>query len=180
MNITEKALRLAARAHEGQMRKEVGLPYIIHPVMVAFMLEKYKFDEKVIAAALTHDVLEDTTVSPQELGQELGDDVLKMVEALTYNEALSWEEQRTRYIEAVRLASEGVKAICIADKIHNAQSLLTSYEKQGKEVWKHFKRGKEEKMWFEEGVLAMLKESWHHPLIEEYEVLVVEMKNLDA
>lgn len=180
MNLTEKALRLAARAHDGQMRKEGGLPYIIHPVMVAFMLEKYGFGEPVIAAALTHDVLEDTAVSPEELALELGSEVLHMVEALTYDETLSWEEQRARYIKSVRAASEGVRAICTADKIHNAQSLLASHEKEGREVWKHFTRGKDDKLWFEGEVLKMLKESWSHPLVEEYAELVGRMRMLDA
>lgn len=180
MNLTEKALHLAARAHEGQMRKEGGLPYIIHPVMVAFILERHGFDEQTVAAALVHDVLEDTETSAEELGQELGSGVRSAVEALTYDKNLPWKEQRLRYIESVRASDTAVKAICTVDKIHNAQSLLASHEKEGKEVWKYFTRGKEEKLWFEEEVLKMLKESWDHPLIGEYAGLIARMRKLDA
>ncbi len=180
MNLTEKALRLAARAHEGQMRKEGGLPYIIHPVMVAFMLERSGFDEQTVAAALVHDVLEDTQTSAEELERELGSGVRSMVEALTYDKTLPWKEQRLHYIESVRASGGEVKAICTADKIHNAQSLIASHEKEGKDVWTHFTRGKEDKLWFEEEVLKMLQESWDHALIGEYAVLIAQMRELEA
>jgi guanosine-3',5'-bis(diphosphate) 3'-pyrophosphohydrolase len=60
MNLVEKALRIAVLYHKDQKRKVDNLPYIVHPVMVALKLAKYGFDDVVIAAALVHDILEDT------------------------------------------------------------------------------------------------------------------------
>ena len=165
-------------AHWNQNRKGDGLPYILHPLMVALKLIKHDFPDKVIAAAMTHDVLEDTEYSEEKLRKELGDDVLVIVKAVTNDQSLPWEEKKKKYVESVRRGSEAAKAVAVADKIHNLESLLLAYEEQGPAVWKRFNRGKEQKIWFENEVLKMLKETWWHPLIEEYEKLIQEGKKL--
>jgi (p)ppGpp synthase/HD superfamily hydrolase len=176
--LIEKAIRMATSAHEGQMRKD-GPPYIIHPVAVTLMLAQRGFAEEVIAAALVHDVLEDTTVTAEQMRGELGPDVLELVQTVSYDKNLSWEDQRVKYIEAVRAGSEGAKAISIADKIHNAESLLMGYQKEGKAIWSHFNRDRDKKLWFEEEMLKMFKESWQHPLVNEYAALVEKLKALE-
>lgn len=178
-SLIERAMRLAARAHKDQVRKESDLPYISHPAMVALILVKHGFGDEVIAAALVHDTVEDTPVTPEELRRELGDEVADMVASVTNNDSLSWDEKKLAYIETVRRGSEGAKAVATADKIHNAQSLIAAHREQGSAVWSHFKAGKEKKIWFEEAMLAMLKEEWKHPLVDEYAVLVEQMKALD-
>ncbi len=177
-SLIEKAIRMAASAHEGQMRKD-GPPYIIHPFAVALMLARHGFKEEVIAAALVHDVLEDTAVTAEQMGEELGAEVLELVQAVSYEKGLSWEDQRVKYIEAVRVAPEGAKAISIADKIHNAESLLMGYEKEGKAMWGRFNRPRDKKIWFEEEMLKMARESWRHPLVDEYAALVEKLKSLE-
>lgn len=178
-SLIEKAMRVAVRAHLGQTRKESDLPYIGHPFMVAFKLVKYNFSDVVIAAALVHDVLEDTDFSKEELQKELGDEVTNIIEKITYGKSLSWEEKRKKYVEVVRGSSEGVKAVSVADKIHNLESILIAYQEQGHDLWKKFTHGKEKKLWFENEMIRMLKESWSHPLINEYEMLLTEVKKLD-
>lgn len=177
-NLIEKATRVAVEAHKDQIRKGDDQPYIIHPFMVALKLAKYDFPDTVIAAALTHDVLEDTDLPEDKLRDELGDEVLKIVKAVTADESLPWEDRKMKYIETIRDSSDGAKAVCVADKIHNLESLLIAYESQGLEIWKRFNRGKEKKIWFEEEVLKMLRETWQHPLIDEYEDLLEKEKNL--
>lgn len=176
-NIIEKAARIAIEAHKDQIRKGDGLPYIIHPFMVALKLAKYNFSDTVIAAALVHDVLEDTDYPDTKLGTELGEEVLEIVQSVTNDDSLPWEEKKKKYIESVRNSSEGAKAVALADKIHNVESLLEAYDKQGSKIWDKFNRGKEQKLWFESEVLNMLKETWHHPLIEKYENLLEQEKN---
>jgi (p)ppGpp synthase/HD superfamily hydrolase len=177
-NIIEKAVRASVAAHKDQTRKGDDLPYIIHPFMVALKLAKYNFSDSVIAAALTHDVLEDTEYPEDKLKNELGEEVLEIVKAVTNDDSLPWEEKKEKYIKTVRAGSEGAKAVAVADKIHNLESLLLAYSEQGPELWKKFNRGKEQKLWFENEVLKMLKETWQHPLIEEYEKLLELEKEL--
>ena len=177
-NIIEKAVRVSVTAHKDQTRKGDDLPYIIHPFMVAIKLAKYNFPDTVIAAALTHDVLEDTEYPEDKLKNELGEEVLEIVKAVTNDDSLPWEEKKKKYVETVRAGSDGAKAVAVADKIHNLESLLLAYLEQGPELWKKFNRGKEQKLWFENEVLKMLKETWKHPLIEEYEKLLEQEKEL--
>ena len=78
-NLIERAVALAVRAHEGKMRKGTLMPYIVHPVAVAFILARHGFSDTVIAAALVHDTVEDTSVTDAELRHELGDEVADLV-----------------------------------------------------------------------------------------------------
>jgi (p)ppGpp synthase/HD superfamily hydrolase len=174
----EKAMRIAVRAHAKQTRKESDLPYISHPFMVALKLSAYNFPDEVIAAALVHDVLEDTDFGEARLHEELGEKVFEIVKAVTNDDSLSWEEKKLKYIESVRNGPEGSKAVATADKVHNMESLLIAYKEQGPVVWEHFKKGKEKKIWFEEEMLKMLKETWQHPLVDQYEELLAELKRV--
>jgi DNA primase len=58
------------------------------------------------------------------------------------------------------------------------ESLLIANKEQGPVVWEHFKKGKEKKIWFEEEMLKMLKETWQHPLVDQYEELLAELKRV--
>lgn len=174
----DAALRIAAIAHKDQVRKEGGVPYIVHPVMVALMLATRGFPDEVVAAALVHDVLEDTDFPEDELRKELGDEVYAIVRSVTHDDTLSWEDKKRAYIESIRAGSDGAKAVSTADKIHNMQSLLKAYSAQGPRLWDAFKASKEQKLWFEEAMLAMLKECWNDPMVGEYEALVAQMREL--
>lgn len=176
--LIERAAALAARAHSGQTRKESAMPYIAHPIAVALILARYSFPDNVIAAALAHDIVEDTDIAGEELRAELGNDAADFILPITHDNSLSWEEKKIGYIETVRQASEGAKAISVADKIANARSLLAAHEKQGVAVWKHFNAGRDKKLWFERAMLNMLRESWKHPLVDEYAELVALMNEL--
>ncbi len=78
----EKALDYAMKAHEGQKRKS-GEPYIIHPILVAAITASISGDEVMVISALLHDVVEDTPVTIEEIGEEFGSDVQLIVEGLT-------------------------------------------------------------------------------------------------
>jgi (p)ppGpp synthase/HD superfamily hydrolase len=177
--VIEKAIVVSVTAHHNQIRKLDNTPYIVHPFMVALKLAKYGFPDAVIAAALTHDVLEDTEYGEEKLKAELGEEVLGIVKAVTNDNSLSWEDKKRKYVETVRNGPEGAKAVAVADKIHNLEDLIAAHATQGPQVWKKFNRGKEQKFWFEDEVLKMLKQTWKHPLIDEYEALIKKGKLLD-
>ncbi len=178
-NLIERAVALAVRAHEGQMRKGTLMPYIVHPVAVAFILARHGFSDTVIAAALVHDTVEDTSVTDAELRHELGDEVADLVAQVTHDDTLPWEEKKRAYVKAVQNAREEVKAISVADKIANAHSLIAAHKTQGTVIWKHFNAGREKKLWFEHAMLDMLRESWGHPMVEEYAALIANMDTLE-
>ncbi len=177
--LVQKALAIATAAHEGQVRKTDKTPYINHPIAVARMLAGQGFGEIIVAAALAHDVVEDTDVSEETLRSELGDEVTDIVKAVSEDKELPWEARKEAYAESVRRGSDAVKAVSIADKIHNAQSIIASHKTMGNSIWESFNRDKETKLRNEEHMLAVFKKSWQHPLINEYESAISQMRMLD-
>lgn len=175
-NIFEKARRIAEEAHKGQTRKGDGSAYIGHPVAVAKILIDNGFSDEDVAAGYVHDVLEDTDYPPEQLKSELGDKVYEIVLAVTNDDSLSWEDKKAKYIESVKNGPEGAKAVCVTDKIHNLSELIAEYQKEGDAIWSRFNRGKNKKLWFEESVLKMLKETFDHPLVDRYETLLNQAK----
>lgn len=173
-SLVQKAIQLAVVGHLGQTRKESKMPYITHPFAVALQLAKHGFSDVVIAAALTHDVIEDTKVTREELEKTLGGEVLGIVEAMSFDEdkTLPWEERKKQYIESVRAASEDVKAVSIADKIHNLECMLEGEAQQGEVFWKYFTRGRADQVWLVEELLKMFRGTYQHPLVNEYARLV--------
>jgi len=179
MELLEKAHRLMLKAHGQQVRKTDGSPYVVHPMMVAKKLARLNFHDEVIAAAMIHDVLEDTDITEQQLRQELGDEVVDIILPLSENKKLEWEERKKKYITDVKNAGHATKAVSIADKIHNLESVIETHKTMGPAIWTKFNRGKEQKMWFEKEMLKSFQESWDHPMIAEYEKLLQQVEKLD-
>ena len=176
----EIALRMALRHHAGQIRKGDDKQYIIHILEISKLLfgrGGIEVDWEIIAAGLCHDLLEDTDCPELEIEEWCGPEVLRIVKAVTNDSSLEWEEKKAKYIETVRAGGEKAMIVCLADKIVNLKALLEIYEIEGEKVWKRFNRGKEEKLWFENSVLKMLKENLEHPLIERYEDLIKELES---
>ncbi len=180
MKLYEKALSVSVKAHKDQVRKHDGSPYVTHPIMVANILMQHNFNEIIIAAALVHDVLEDAEINENQLRQELGDEVVNIVTLVSEDKDLVWEERKEKYVLDVSSSNEAVWAVSVADKIHNARSLIEHYRVVGPDVWKVFNRGKEKKVWFERLLLNSLQEKWIHPLMTEYAELVGGLDNLES
>ena len=95
-SLVDKAITIASIAHLDQTRKADGTPYISHPMRVAMTLARHGFSEETIAAACVHDVLEDTDYLPEQLQSELGAHVVKIVQAVTNDDTLKWEDKKLR------------------------------------------------------------------------------------
>lgn len=174
--IVERATSFAADKHKNQYRNDGKTLYISHLVGVCLVLKKYKFSDEIIAGAMLHDVLEDTDTSPEDVEDIFGKEILEMITSVTYDKKLLGLERKLKYIEDVRNGSVAAKAISIADKIHNMNNLLYDLEQDTEKTWSMFKTTKEQKLWFEEKVLEMIKKNWDHPIISEYENLIEELK----
>src|ERR671933_2242001 len=81
-DLVTRAFRFAAAAHEGQQRRS-GEPFIRHPWGAAKILAELRQDEQTIAAALLHDVVEDTDTEIDEVRSEFGDEIAQLVEGVT-------------------------------------------------------------------------------------------------
>ncbi len=118
----------AKSAHEGQMRKS-GDPYIIHPIAVACILAERKLDSRVIAAALLHDVVEDTEVSADEISDLFGEDIAKIVEGVTKLGNIKGysvdQRQAENHRKLILSAAEDTRVLLVklADRMHNIKTL---------------------------------------------------------
>ena len=118
-------------------------------------------------------------MTEEQLRVELGDDVVSYVTAVSEDTSLQWGERKERYVASVAAASEGAKAVCIADKIHNAESVISDYAQKGKSVWVPFNRGKAKKLWFEDLVYSEVSKTWQHPLLDRYKAAIDTLHTLE-
>ena len=131
-----KAYNCAKEAHANQKRAS-GEPYFIHPCEVANILIDLGLDAATIAAALLHDVIEDTDLKAEDIQREFGDEVLALVSSVTKLEKIvfkSKEEENAENFRKIFVAmAKDVRVIIIklADRLHNMRSLnFLSQERQ--------------------------------------------------
>ena len=158
--LVRAALEKAREAHAGQVRNgSGGMPYVEHPVAVAALLDEHGYGEEVLAAALLHDVIEDSDTTLDELREPFGEEVAGMVGALTDDEAIeSYRERKAEHRERVAAAASGAHAIYGADKLTNVKTLRGAYEAEGDAVRDEFKVPIELKTEIWEADCALLRE----------------------
>src|ERR1700761_5615856 len=116
-----RALAKATEAHAGQIRNgSGGLPYVEHPRMVAATLAERGYGDEVLAAALLHDVVEDSDTTVEDLRAEFGDAIAATVAALSDDESIeSYRERKDEHRGRVVTADGDALAIYGADKLTN-------------------------------------------------------------
>lgn len=173
----ESALALSARAHARQLRKGTDLPYLTHPVHVAWLLSSYGFDEDVVIAGLLHDLLEDTWVQLGEIRATFGPRVASIVEACSEpdHDWAGWEDRKSHTVQAMRAATDDVRAVTCADKLHNLSTIRDDLATHGETVWRRFHRGIDRQAWYYRALVASLGERWDHPMLDELRAVVEEV-----
>ena len=122
------AYLLAARAHQGQMRKS-GEAYLTHPLAVAGILAELRMDVDTIATALLHDALEDNPITKAQMEQEIGPEITELVDGVTKIGKLKFrskEELAAENFRKMMLAmSRDLRVILVklADRLHNMSTL---------------------------------------------------------
>ncbi|HEY6731842.1 MAG TPA: HD domain-containing protein [Solirubrobacterales bacterium] len=158
--LVREALEQARSDHAGQIRNgSGGLPYIEHPIRVAALLDEQGHEEVVLAAALLHDVVEDSETTLDELRERFGDEVAGMVGALTDDESIdSYRERKAEHRERVAAADERALAIYGADKLTNVSTLREAWAEEGEAIRDEFKVPVELKLEIWEEDLGLLRE----------------------
>lgn len=142
----DAALTYAADAHRDHARKATKIPYVSHLLAVgALVLENGGTEDQAIAALL-HDVVEDRGGQPRldDVRLKFGPEVARLVEALsdsvTEDESTKapWEERKVEYLEHLADIDDDVLLVSVADKLHNARSILADRRQVGDEVFERF------------------------------------------
>jgi (p)ppGpp synthase/HD superfamily hydrolase len=146
------ALAFAVEAHGrvGHLRKGTRFPYVIHPIRVAWTLERHGYDDDVITAGLLHDTIEDADVTAEEIAERFGTRVARLVEAVSEaDKEAPWEPRKQATIDKVAGAGEDVLAILAADKLDNVRSIRDTLTERGEDAtWALFRTGREEQAWY--------------------------------
>jgi (p)ppGpp synthase/HD superfamily hydrolase len=139
--LVRDALETAQVAHSGQIRNgSGGMPYIEHPLAVAELLAEHGRGDEVLAAALLHDVVEDSYITVADLRRRFGDPPAALVEALSDDESIvSYRERKDEHRDRVAAAGGDALAIYGADKLTNIGTLRRTYATQGEVVAEEFK-----------------------------------------
>jgi GTP pyrophosphokinase len=138
LSLIKKAYEFSLQHHKGTAR-ESGEPYLAHPLQVATLLAEMRLDTTAIAAGLLHDVVEDTSVTVDEIKTEFGEQVAHIVEGVTKIskiEFASSEEAQAENVRKMVLAMmDDIRVVLIklADRLHNMRTLkFLSPERQQK------------------------------------------------
>ncbi len=142
--VEERALAFAREAHGSinQRRKYTGEPYIVHPIAVAEIVRSVPHTEAMIAAALLHDVVEDTPVTIEDIQAEFGEEIAGLVDWLTdVSRPSDGNRRKRKHLDLLHTAKApaAAKTIKLADLIDNTRTISV----HDPSFWPVYRREKE-------------------------------------
>lgn len=179
----ERAAIFAAMAHCGMTRKGKRIPYLAHPMETAAIVSEMTADQELIAAAMLHDVVEDTEVTLEEVREYFGERVAFYVGGESEDKRRdlppesTWLIRKQETIAFLReKADTGAKMIALADKLSNIRSVARDLQVVGDRLWERFHQ-KDRSMhgWMYRQVAEALRELQDYPAWKEYDGLIREV-----
>ncbi len=143
----QAGLALALTHHERQLRKGTPVPYAAHLLACASLVLEMEGDEDEAIGALLHDLVEDGggRAALEAIGEQFGEAVAAIVlsnsEWVEHEPGMRGFEGRIAYVEAFAAKSPAALRVSLADKLHNARSILTDYRTHGDALWRRFGQG---------------------------------------
>jgi (p)ppGpp synthase/HD superfamily hydrolase len=123
------------------------------------LIEFGENDPDLLAAALLHDTVEDTSVTHDQIRKKFGDRVAEIVTGCSEpDKDDTWENRKNHTIHYIKGAPRHIQLVSAADKLHNLRSMVKDHDEIGDKVWSRFKRGKDDIAWYYRSVLASLRE----------------------
>lgn len=161
----EEALAFARVAHGGHVRKGTDTPYLSHLLQVAGLALEFGGDENEAIAGLLHDAAEDAggeamlTQIEQDFGPHVAGIVRENSDSLAQSksEKAPWRERKEAYVAAIPYKSRSACIVSLADKVHNARSLLADQRAFGDAHWERFNAGKTEALWYYRSLLEAFR-----------------------
>lgn len=164
MQLLTKAIAYASKKHERQKRKGTNIPYIAHPLEALSIAATITNDEKVLAAAVLHDVVEDCGVSIRQIEAKFGKEVARLVAADTEDKMTkkssedTWKIRKQETLNCIEKMDKNSKIVVLADKLSNMRAIYRDYEEKGDMLWQKFNcKSKDEQGWYYEGVRRLIE-----------------------
>lgn len=180
ISLMDRAIIFATRAHSGTYRKGTDIPYIVHPIEAAAIVATITDDPDMIAAAVLHDVVEDTDATVDEIRLFFNDRIANLVEAESENKRKNLPPQETwmvRKMETLEFlrnkADREAKILALADKLSNMRAIHRDQNTVGDKLWERFNEKRKEKHgWMYRQVADALSELQDTFAWQEYDKLV--------
>ncbi|MBR4437521.1 MAG: bifunctional (p)ppGpp synthetase/guanosine-3',5'-bis(diphosphate) 3'-pyrophosphohydrolase [Bacteroidales bacterium] len=180
--LLDRAILFAVKAHSGTERRGKGFPYIVHPMEAMEIVATMTSDQELLAAAVLHDTVEDTSVTIEEIRQEFGERIATIVENESdkiienKSEEESWHERKRAAIERLAKAPHDAKIVALGDKLSNMRAIWRDYKVKGDELWKIFHvTEKKEHEWHYRGLADSLRELQDTFAFKEFQSLINEV-----
>ncbi|MCJ7715710.1 MAG: HD domain-containing protein [Anaerolineales bacterium] len=176
-NRFEEALVFAFRLHKDQLRKQSQIPYISHLLAVTALVLENGGSENQAIAALLHDAVEDQGGydTLQDIKSRFGEEVACIVDGCTdayLKPKPDWKERKIDYLEKIKYADDTVLLVSLADKVHNARSILKDLQSNEKNVWDKFNGGKDGTLWYYQSLAEIFKSCSYHELATELNQII--------
>jgi hypothetical protein len=170
-----ESVALAQEVHGDQRRTGTQIPYLAHLLVVSGLVMEDGGDEDEAIAAILHDAVEDGggRALLERISGQFGDRVAVIVEGLTDNldapEGESWIDRKRRYLAHLpEVTDDAILRVALADKVHNARSLVRDYREEGHALWDRFtQKTARDQLWYYSGLLAFFQERRPGPLTED-------------
>jgi myo-inositol-1(or 4)-monophosphatase len=180
ISLMDRAIVFATRAHSGTYRKGTSIPYIVHPIEAAAIVSTMTDDPDMIAAAVLHDVVEDTDATVEEIRFFFNRRIAKLVEAESENKRKDLPPQETwmlRKMETLEFlrneADREAKILALADKLSNMRAIHRDQNTIGDQLWERFnEKDKAKHGWMYRQVANALSELSDTFAWQEYDDLV--------
>jgi (p)ppGpp synthase/HD superfamily hydrolase len=179
----EEALLYANRLHAGQLRKGSRVLYISHLLAVTALVLEDGGDEDQAIAALLHDAVEDQggLETLAEIRRRFGGRVANIVDGCTdtYEQPKpAWRPRKVAYLQHLREACADVRRVSLADKLHNARSILMDLRRDGEMTWERFNGGKEGTLWYYHSLVEIFQQADPNPMVTELASVVERIEEL--
>lgn len=180
MDLVTRAIIFAANAHDGMRRKKENIPYIMHPAEAAVIVSSLTENQEVIAAALLHDVIEDTPVSFEDVVAEFGPRVAALVWSESEDKregqppAQTWRARKEESIEIIQETKDlEVKMVFLGDKLANMRSFYRQWKAEGEAMWQGYNQtDPAQHAWYYRSIADALSEFKETPAWQEYNALI--------
>jgi (p)ppGpp synthase/HD superfamily hydrolase len=169
---SETALDFAFQLHKNQYRKGSNIPYISHLLAVTAIVIENGGSENEAIAALLHDAVEDQGGydTLHKIHELFGSEVAEIVEGCTdafTDPKPEWEGRKKAYLKKLKQSSDSILLVSLADKIHNARSLLRDLQSKEEDIWIIFNGGKEGTLWYYQSLVKIFNTSPYSYLATE-------------
>ena len=139
-SFVDKAIIFATNAHKNTERRGKGFPYIIHPLEAMSIVASITNDPEILAAAVLHDVVEDTEYTAEDIEREFGKRVAELVclesdnMDVGYHEGITWKERKVQGLKRIKYSSRDEQIVSLGDKLSNMRAIHGDWLKIGDKI----------------------------------------------